>query len=225
MTLRTIEGQFSEILLKEESEAFPVNLTMDGPISHLIHPKVLWATLEFQNNPQQEAPSLTITGWNYDCFKNQAEATEKYPHIALQFTGRPWNIYQFLVGGQSEAIIDFQDLGAVVISRDTLNPENKNELFAHVLPHWLNYALSPELWDGNGKWPRFHERLSKLLKSKNLLEGQEYPGYYPLKTSAKRIESFGFIGSQLDKSYVLVLPWSFSLTTLKKLEEVLDLEF
>jgi hypothetical protein len=225
MTLRTIEGQFSDTLLKQDSGDFPVNLTMDGPISHLIHPKVLWATLQFQNNPQQETPSLSITGWNYDCFKNPAEATEKYPHISVHFTGRPWKIYQFLVGGQREAIIDFQDLGAVVISRDTLNPENKNELFAHVLPHWLNYALSPELWDIKGKWPRFHERLLELLKTKNLLEGQEYPGYYPLKTSAKRLESFGFIGSQLDKSYVLVLPWSFSLTTLKKLEEVLDLEF
>jgi hypothetical protein len=225
MTLRTIESQFSETLLKQESEAFPVNLTMDGPISHLIHPKVLWATLQFQNNPQQETPSLSITGWYYDCFKNSSAAREKYPHIALQFTGRPWNIYQFQVEGHSEAIIDFQDLGAVVISRESLNSENKNELFAHVLPHWLNYALSPELWDINGKWPRFHERILKLLKTKDLIEEHEYPGYYPLKASAKKLESFGFIGSQLDKTYVLVLPWSFSLTTLKKLEEVLDREF
>jgi hypothetical protein len=225
MTLRTIESQFSDILLKQEIDAFPVNLTMNGPISHLTHPKVLWATLQFQNNPQQEPPGLSIIGWNYDCFKNPSEAIKKYPHISFHFTGRPWNIHQFLVSGQSEAIIDFEELGTVVISREILLPENKNEVYQHILPHWLNYALSPELWGANGKWPRFHERISKLLKSKNLLGGQDYPGYYPLKMSAIKIESLGFIGSELDNTYVLVLPWSFSLTTLKKLEEVLEREF
>ncbi len=225
MTLRTIESQFSEALLKLGHGPNSQDLSLNGPISPLTHPKVLWAQLQFQNNPQQEAPRFSIPDWNYECFKDLAAAKNKYPQISLHLVGKPWMIDRFLSEKKTEAIIDFNELGAVVISKDPLELEAKNELCDHVLPQMLNYALSPELWGTNGKWPRFHTRLKKILLEKNLLQGQEYCGYYPLNIVAKKIENSGFLGSEVDNTYLLVLPWSFSLSALEKLEEVIEREF
>jgi hypothetical protein len=225
MTLRTIESQFSEALLKLGHGPNSHDLSLNGPISPLTHPKVIWAELQYQNNPQQDAPKLSIPDWNYECFKDLASAQNKYPHISLQLVGKPWMIDRFLSEKNTEALIDFKELGAVVVTKGSLVLEAKNELCDHVLPPMLNYALSPELWGTNGKWPRFHARIKKILEAKNLLVGQEYSGYYPLNLVAKKIENFGFYGSEVDKAYLLVLPWSFSLTALEKLEEVIEREF
>lgn len=225
MTPRTIESQFSEELLKQESLKFPVDLTEKAKISDFKHPKVLWAELQYKNNPQQEPVKILIPGWNYECFDCLLTAIKKYPQISHKFMGWPWQIYKLLSSGSDEAIIDFQELGSVVISKNPLRLENKNDLCNHTLPHWLSYALSPELWGTNGKWPRFHERISDLLRSKNLLKGQDYPGYYPLVESAHKLKELGFIGSQVDQAYLLVLPWTFPLTSLIKLEEVIQREF
>jgi hypothetical protein len=35
----------------------------------------------------------------------------------------------------------------------------------------------------------------------------------------------GFMGTSLEKSYVLVLPWTFSLSDFEKLEKVIQQEF
>lgn len=225
MTLRTIESQFTEALLKLGHGPQIHDLSLNGPISPLTHPKVLWAELQFQNNPQQEAQRLNIPEWNYECFMDLAAAKNKYSNISLQFVGKPWMLGRFLTEKNSEAIIDFKELGVVVISKNLLDLKAKNELCDHVLPQMLNYALSPELWGINGKWPRFHARINKILEKKNLLEGHAYTGYYPLKLEAKKIENSGFFGSEVDNTYLLVLPWSFSLSALEKLEDVIEREF
>lgn len=225
MTLRTIESEFSQELLKQMQERSPIDLTMDGPIITRLHPKIIWNKLLYQHNPEQELPAQEIPGWQACYYATSKEAQEAHPEIELNFDGRPWNIYQFLEGKFNEAIIHFPPLGSVVLSKNDLPSQTGNGLHQHVLPGWVTYALSPELWGPVGKWTRFHSRLHQILKDYKLLDGEDSVGYYPLISEAESLEEFGFLGTKLEKSFVLVLPWDFSLSELKKLEETIRQEF
>jgi len=200
-------------------------LTLEGPIMNQLHPRLVWAKLQHSHNPDLIPDKVSLDSWNYACFDSQNEAVSKYPQISLKFVGRPWAIKRFLDENHSEAIIDFPPLGTVVLSRNKLESDVQNKLPEHLLPIWLSYALSPELWGPQGKWTRFHERIRELLSEKALLKGESFPGYYPLIERAKCLEDFGFAGTLLEKSYVLVLPWTFSLSALNKLEETIRQEF
>ena len=133
--------------------------------------------------------------------------------------GRPVEIYRFL-SGMEDIDLDFEQLGCVRISRKLEDQKQTDEIMAR----WLNYALSPELWGTEGKWPRFHDRLLKLFEKYNLLQGTPLPGYYPLKSEARSWEKMPFRGDFAGGTYTLVLPWTFSLTDLKNLESMLNEE-
>ena len=225
MTPRTIEIEFAEQLARQQEDQYPMDLTLEGPIMNQLHPRLIWAKLQFIHNPNLVSDKVSLDGWNYACFNSLDEAVLNFPEISLKFVGRPWSFKRFLDENHSKAIIDFPPLGTVVLSRDTLESNVDNKFSEHLLPIWLNYALSPELWGPQGKWTRFHDRIHKFLSEKNLLKGQDYCGYYPLEERVKRLEGCGFIGTQLEKSYVLVLPWTFSLSALNKLEEIIRQEF
>ena len=221
MTLKPIENEFSEILKEQlQNPETHFNLSLSGPVIDRLHPKMIWKQLELKRNPEQEALAIEIPGWFVDYFENSQEALSKYPALKI-IEGRPWEVYRFLKGQEDKILFSFSPIGFCVLSRTPLesNPTH------HLLPIWLSYALSPELWGTQGKWTRFHARLHELLKEKDLLNEGDYPGYYPLKKDAKKLEAFGFTGSDLDKSYVLGLPWSFPLTALEKLEQVIRQEF
>lgn len=225
MTPRTIESEFSDNLNSQVKEETEFDLTLEGPLLSRQHPKVLWARLQFENNPGQEIPHTPVSGWNFDCFRNLSEASQKFPHIDLKFRGQPWAVNKFLSSGKSEAIIDFDQLGAIVISKNELPEVSRNTLPHHELTAWLSYALSPELWGHVGKWTRFHTRLHDLFSKHDLLAGEDSVGYYPLKLKAEKLMNMGFKGTNLDKTYLLVLPWTFSLSALEKLEERVLQEF
>lgn len=226
MTLKPIETEFSERLLKQNKiDESRFDLTIEAPAITILPPKVIWAQLQFEHSPEQEVAKVEIPGWHYECFKDSRSAESKYPNIQNKFIGTPTSMFQFLKDARTEAMIDFSPLGTVVLSKSPLQTEFKNELQERTLPLWLHYALSPELWGEQGKWTRFHSRLHTLLKGKGLLSGEDYPGHYPLQKTAKKLESFGFYGSDLEKAYVLVLPWSFPLTALEKLEKCIQQEF
>ena len=225
MTLRPIESEFSEYLQKEAKEEFPIDLTLEGPLLSRSHPKVLMARLLHLHNPEQETDLRELHGWFFDCFSSTDEASAKYPDIQLSFTGRPWTINKFLREGASEAIVDFKELGTAVLSKRELETGPRKELHYHELTAWLAYALSPELWGPVGKWTRFHSRLHELFRGHDLLSGEDTIGYYPLKSKASKLYDSGFQGTNLDKSYLIVLPWTFSLTALNKLEEIIKQEF
>jgi hypothetical protein len=225
MTLRTIESEFSDELLKQTLIETKFDLTVDGKVITKLHPKLIWSKLQLKHNPEMVPLSVQIPGWHYDCFENLALAEAKYPQIPNKFTGRPWAIFQFLEKNETEAIIDFGDLGSIVLSKNELGATPKSELAWHQLPLWTSYALSPELWGAPGKWSRFHLRLIKLFEDSNLLENGSKTGYYILKPQASKLATAGFIGTAFEKSYVLVLPWSFSLTALEKLEKTIRQEF
>lgn len=226
MTLKPIETEFSERLLAQNKlDESRFDLGQSAPIVNLVPPKIIWAQLQFEHDPSREVARVEIPGWHYDCFKNLSSAELKYPDIHTKLRGTPGNVYSFLQNGTTQGIIDFSPLGVAVISKEPLEIEATKELHQHTLPLWLHYALSPELWGPQGKWTRFHSRLHALLQGKGLLSGTDHPGYYPLNRSAKKLESFGFFGTDLEKSYVLVLPWSFPLTALEKLEKHIQQEF
>lgn len=225
MTLRTIESEFSEALQKELIEEKVIDMTIDGPIVTKLHPKIIWARLQLKYDSQRPVEMIQIPGWFYDCFANVDEASAKYPSIGLKFEGRPWAMYQFMNSTYQDAIIDFGDLGTVVLSRQELSATSAQNLYWHQLPLWLNYALSPEVWGTQGKWTRFHARLEKLFNDYGLLKENSKPLHYVLKEDVVKLKNQGFEGTLLEKSYVLVLPWSFSLTALEQLEKSIRLEF
>jgi hypothetical protein len=190
-----------------------------------IHPKLLWAQL-LHEHKIEELSEVTVTGWQYDCFRDFKEATEKYPEITHKFTGRPWNIYEFLQGSTPSAIVDFKEWGTIALSRtQSFVYHGGNELHHYALPVWINYVMSPELWGPQGKWIRFHQDLSKVLSDQQLLMPNSSLGRYILDSKAQRLESYGFLGSNIENLYHLVLPWSFSLSALKKLIVVIEQEF
>lgn len=226
MTLRTIQTDFTEQLLHDSKEELLFDLRMDGPLFSKDHPKVIWARLQQKYTPETfTSTSLQIPGWSYDCFLNVQEAQAKYPGITVKINGKPSDIFKFIKAGYEDAIVDFQPVGAIVLSRKMLHIEFKNMVHWHELPIWFNYALSPELWGPQGKWIRFHERLRKLFIEHNLLKTSDTPGLYVLEESAKIIERHGFQGTILDGCYTLSLPWTFPLSGLNKLEKVIQQEF
>ncbi len=225
MTLRTIETEFSEQLLAQKRDLTSIDLTIEGPVMDELHPKVIWAKLLMKYQPDSEPAKIEIPGWNYACFADTHAAEESYPQIKMKFVGKPWSMHQFFETNQTEAIIDFPPLGTVVLSRNEISKESGTDVHHHILPQWLNYALSPELWGPQGKWVRIHAKLQKLFEEHKLLKSQSKVGYYQLVDRASLLESKGFVGTSLEKSYLLVLPWTFSHSHMDKLEEIIQQEF
>jgi hypothetical protein len=225
MTLRTIESEFSKELLEQLNEENEHDLTLDGPIMTKLHPKLIWVRLQQEFSPEEPSAPVLIPGWHFDCFENLESAVAKYPEIELRFEGRPWTFHQFMEKNTQEAMIEFGDLGTIVLSKNEINSNPGPGLYWQQLPIWTNYALSPELWGTFGKWPRFDIRLRELFQKHNLLSENSKIGYYVLKSEAAALKNFGFMGTSLDRSYVLVLPWTFSLKALEKLETTIQMEF
>ena len=225
MTLKAIESEFAKLLEQQMKEDLPLDLSLEGPLMNKLHPKILWSQLVAKFNPEQEPGEELVPGYWFECFPDTSAAIAKYPHLKSPFVGRPWSIYQFLTGSESHAIVDFKELGAVYLSKEELLVSRTNTIYNHVLPPWISYALSPELWGPQGKWTRFHERLLTLFNQHNLLDGKATLGYYPLVSKAEKLEILGFPGTRLEKNYLLVMPWTFSLQDLVKLERVIQQEF
>ena len=224
MTLRTIESEFSDQLLAQTHNEFPLDLTLDGPIMTKLHPKLIWTKLLFMHK-QEMASGVKIPGWNHASFVNAQAANASFPQIKQQFVGKPYSVFKFLENCTQDAIIDFPPLGAIVLSKSKLLPQNGNELHHYLLPIWTNYAVSPELWGPQGKWTQFHARLQTLFTKHNLLRAPTSLGYYSLAAQASLLGKHGYCGSSVDNTYLLVLPWTFSLGDLKKLEDIIQQEF
>ncbi|MES2528284.1 MAG: hypothetical protein V4598_14445 [Bdellovibrionota bacterium] len=160
-------------------------------------------------------PPFLLKDFSPDVLTERKEFLKQYPEAILK-RGHPVEIYKYLKGNEDVAF-DFDQLGCVHLSRHSAQDLSENPR----MRLWLNYALSPELWGPEGKWTRFHERLHKLLENHKLLEGTALPGYYPLKIQARSWETLPVEGDKTESSFNLVLPWSFSLTDLKKIESLL----
>ncbi len=225
MTPRSVESDFLSLIQKQSGEGNPLDLTLDGPSIGPVHPKILMARLSLAVNPEQELTTVSVPGWSFQCFDKMRAAQLSHPTVVLCFEGRPWTVAKFIHSSHSEAIVDFKELGAVYLFKGLRSLPSEPGQQQYLLSLWLAYALSAELWGPMGKWTRFHDRLYSLFHRRNLLEGEASPGHYPLKPNAEILERAGFLGSRLDKSYLLVLPWTFSLTALQRLEEFISQEY
>jgi len=225
MTLKSINHKFAEILQEQLSTQNPINLSLHGPLMSTLHPKIIWAKLLFEEALLDKIPKINLPNWNYECFKDPTTAGFIYPQIQTTFEGTPWGVSTFLNATDNEAIIDFKDLGTIVLTKNPVPPKDQKNIHDYILPIWIDYALSAELWGPHGKWTLFHQKLHKLFTELNLFESTDSVGYYPLDLRASKLNSLGFQGTIIKNSYLLVLPWCFSLSALNKLEEVIRQEF
>lgn len=217
MTPRTIESKFSQELLIESKKRLSRDLTLDGSILEKKHPKVLWAQLQLQESPEAELEKPQIKEWHYDCFKSWEDVQKNYPELPESTLGHPYQIFS-LVNNSHTAVIHFPSMGFAVIGKGPL----KNKGNQQTLPYFLQYALSEEMWGEEGKWTRFHERLLKLFEAKNVLKKEPLPGYYLLDQKIqKTLEEAGYQGTNLERDYLIVLPWTFSLTDLENFEKII----
>jgi len=214
--------KYSEALLEQLSrKKSGYRLDGQGAVTDLIHPAVLKAEHLFNHYPDQLSFRTHSNDFNILAFENLEEARALYPNVKT-YSGFPWVIHQFLQATPSEALIHFEGLGSIFLSKtESFAPVLVPALHHYTLPIYLDYALSEELWGSAGKWIRFHERLHTLFTNRGLLLDQDFPGFYPLKKEAIWLEKFGFMGQKTPDSFILMMTWDFPLTGLVELEKVL----
>ncbi|HXH73703.1 MAG TPA: hypothetical protein VNJ08_01970 [Bacteriovoracaceae bacterium] len=221
MTPRTIEN-FSELLIQGRHDVLdPFDLSEDTPILKPLHPKMIKAMLNFTDNPEQEAPVISIPGKYYVCYMSLEEAVKDFPQLPV-VKGLPFEVYEHL---KSDALFDFSPYGVAVICSTPLNKPGTTGVHQHILPLFLEYALSQELWGAQGKWTRFHERLNTQFDKYKLLNDVSIPGRYALKPEAKKLENRAIKGTFKGNSFVLTFPWTFPLSALIRLEAIIQEEF
>jgi hypothetical protein len=230
MTPRINESNFvddpssfsSELFSQLNHKELVFKLDGQGELFEFWHPALIKCRQVFEKSPQDLVFRANSSGWNLVSFKNQQEAALNLPGMKT-YEGFPWAISQFLKDSPQEAVIHFGQLGSVHVSKSNLQEigAEKSGLHHHMLPLWLDYALSPELWGPAGKWTRFHERLNTLFENYGLLVDRDFPGFYPLKKEAQWLSKFGFQGRLTQTSFDLILTWDFPLTGLIELEKVL----
>ena len=202
-------GISQELWERSSRKSEILELKYDSPVLSFLPPFLL-----------RELPpgEFRETNFHFEYFSNAAELLEKNPGADLR-RGHPYEIHRYL-SGSTEAYLDFDGLGCVSLSHEpsgAQSPHTKMTL-------WLNYALSPELWGPEGKWSRFHAPLQKLFEDKKLLDGPAVPGYYPLKSNAISWEKYPLSVDRKGSVTSLVLPWTFSLTDLRRLIEMFSKE-
>lgn len=225
MDLVDTDSLFSELmLLQSKGSLNEFDLRMDGPGMNVIHPQVLRSLLVYLADSSAKPRQVLIPGWNYQIFTNLDDLRAEYESVTLQ-KGEPWAMAEFMKSTTKLSAFDFGPLGIALLSREALPTREGNALPNHILPPFLSYALSADLWGPNGKWTRFHERLHTQFDKLDLLKGASSPGRYVLKGEAQKLELKGIFGTPENGHYILTLPWTFSLTALLELERVLSQEF
>jgi hypothetical protein len=221
MTPRVDHDWSNELIKQTQSDGSIFNLRSNTQVFAFKHPAVLKALLEHKNNPQQEYPIIpTHSGWNLFCFNDSKRFHNDVIHKA-----HPHVIWEILNQKPNEAILDFDDLGCVLL---TLHKrQEKTELGVHhkTLPLLLDYVFSQDQWGPQGKWTRFHQRLHGIFEKYKLVSENTVPGRYPLTKRASILGSKGFLGTETTSSYVLTMPWTFPLSGLEKLEKTIMQEF
>jgi hypothetical protein len=224
MTPRIIDQLFSEFILHQSNRKSELlNLSQDAFPLEFLHPQMIRAMLAFLDNPLQEPPSITLSDWHFGCYPDTASAQTAYNLPA--FSCWPHEMFKFIKSTEDTRLFSLGQFGSFLLSRKPLNLSLNSGLHHHLLPSFIQYALSTELWGEQGKWTRFHARLHELFSKHNLLNGQDFPGYYPLKAEVKKLEKLQVTGKTVHESYTLTLPWTFSLTALEKVEKIIHQEF
>jgi hypothetical protein len=221
MTPRTMEERVFEVLQKERAAlGAPLDLSLEGPLFNVQHPRVVSAQFRFENGEILEE-AFVHSEWKAAFYKNTDEARRYHPEFQLLGPGSVKTFSELLSKKNESFIIDFSPLGTVALTQNSIEQGQSSGSHRTTLPHWLTYALSPELWGPVGKWTRFHERLHTLFDKYHLLNGKDFPGFYPLKPDARWLEEHGFKGTLIKDQFILNLNWTFPLSALEKIETVI----
>jgi hypothetical protein len=199
------------------------DLTSSAPVIDYIHPRILKNVLNYHKNSLSELDKLSVDEWKILTFSTKEEANIKFPATPIAL-GYPYVVEKALRESR-DILIDFSPLGIAYLTKKDISFLEESGFHQVLMYPWLNYALSPELWGTQGKWSRFHAKLLEIFTKANLLKGDSYPGYYNLIKDAQKLESFGFRGSSSQDDYTLTLSWTFPLSALKRLEEIVLQEF
>jgi hypothetical protein len=214
MTPRNEHSTLTDLLIQQmHSKLNEFDLRQRETVVTLLPPTVLKAKFE-----GGEAISGEKEGYKLSYFQNSADA-QAFSSLKAK-KGTPAALGLFLQEKPEEALFEFSPLGFCFFSKKKSYPQ-KAQRESLALFAWVHYALSPELWGSQGKWVRFHQRLHTLFSEKNLLQGPDYTGHYPLKKTIMNFESQGLLGDESGDAIVLTIPWSFSLSSLQKLEQML----
>lgn len=214
---------FSEQLLSQlQSSKKEFDLTGEGVFFDFLHPALIKTKYLFDHHRQEIAVKQVIHGRMIHSFKTHKEAQLQYPQVA-NYGGLPWQIFQLLQDDPHEALVDCGPLGSAYLSKRSEGRAELAgaELHDYLLPVWLDYALSPELWGPSGKWIRFHERFRTLFMKFGLLIDQSQIGYYRLSPEASWLKTKGFNGSVSVMEFSIIPNWDFPLSGLIELENIL----
>lgn len=223
MNLNQIFSEF--VLLQSQNKKEILDLSLNAPLLELLHPKMAKNLLGFMIDPKSKPEEVIVLGWSYEIFSGAKEAQNAFKGLTIK-KGSVAELGIFIHSETQEGLFDFAPFGVAYLCRGQHAQSNLSTSLAHyVLPSFLCYALSNDLWGPQGKWTRFHQRLDTLFAKYNLLSAQTLKGKYPLKLDAQKLENFGIRGSVLDGTYLLTLPWTFALSDLEKLEKIIIQEF
>ncbi len=222
MTPRTMEERVFEVIQKDKKKSLGNNLvfSLEGPLYHVQHPKVVLAQLRFASG-EIENESFAHPEWKAAFYKNSVEARTYHPDFKFMGIGTVRVFSEILSHRYTPSLFEFPPLGTVALTHNSIEQGKSSGSHLATLPIWLTYAMSPELWGPVGKWTRFHERLHTLFEKYQLLNGKDFPGFYPLKLEAKWLEGHGFKGSLTKDHFILNLNWTFPLSALEKIETVI----
>ena len=215
--------QFSEQLLTQlQTSKKEFDLSGASVYFDFLHPALIKTKYLFDHHRHEMAVKQVTHGRMIHSFKNLKEAQLHYPQVA-NYGGLPWQIFKLLQDDPHEALVDFGPLGSAYLSRTIDEKTNwaGAELHDYLLPVWLDYALSPELWGPSGKWVRFDERFRTLFMKFGLLIDQSQIGYYRLRQEASWLKTKGFKGKESVTEFTMIPNWDFPLSGLIELENIL----
>lgn len=205
-----------------ESADSHLDLSADAPILDIMLPKMILEKINHQINPEHEFDKILIPDWHFYCFENLSQTEIKPPQVSRVIKGQPHMVHAFINSKTQVSTLDLGPIGAVVLSRNPLKLVTVNGIHQHLIPIFLSYALSNDLWGPKGKWTRIHDRLVSLFQKSDLLESTPSVGFYPLRLKARTMENSGIRGTLEKERYTLTLPWGFPLSAVTKIEKIIE---
>lgn len=215
---------FSQFIFSEpQDESYYNNLSNEAPILRPLLPSMIKNLCHFMVDPhfsidQAKGPYF------FKHFDSLTSAQNFAPDLEVK-TMLPYEVFNFINSQENKIIFDSKELGATIASNSAFPLEKLVGPVSLTLEPFFCYAFSNDLWNTQGKWPRFHARLITLLNNKSLFVNSLGPGHYELSQEGQKLENFGIKGLIKGNSYQLILPWSYPLKALNELEKIVSQEF
>jgi len=213
---------FTQILLfisKHEDET--MNLSSSQPILNYLPPKAIKNLLSLCLHPQNVREDISDSQNLFYTFPSLDCALKHEPSLKV-IKARPFEVF---LHKDEPYILDLEHLGAAIINRNDLSKKDSTGIHQEVLFPILDYIYSNDVCGENGKWQRFHHELMRVFNSKNLIQQECFIGKYRLKKETQVLESHSILGNKLEDCFEIILPWTFSLSDLKKIKNVIEQEF